>query len=263
MFTAKRRRLAIAASLAVIASVLAGCSAGQAADGTSASAGAPVRGGSFTVATNGQLPLCIAGELDDSLNGALVARPSQDSVTWQNPKTGAIEPWLATSWAISKNGTVYTFNLRKGVKFTDGSTWDAEAFKADLDWVVKPSTESPLAASYLAPYESSKVLGPYTLQVTLSTPYSAFLRILAQAFLGMISPKQIADDPSSICTHPIGTGPFKVVNWVKGESVTYVRNDAYNWGPPGTHSGPLTCRSTPSCSSRSTPLATTPSPRAR
>jgi peptide/nickel transport system substrate-binding protein len=82
------------------------------------------------------------------------------------------------------------------------------------------------------------VLGTYTLQVTLSTPYSAFLRILAQAFLGMISPRQIDDDPSSICTHPIGTGPFKVVNWVKGESVTFVRNNAYNWGPPGTHSGP-------------------------
>jgi peptide/nickel transport system substrate-binding protein len=236
---AKRRKLAVAAGLVAIASVIAGCSSGQASSsGTSASAGTPVSGGSFTVATNGQLPLCIAGELDDSLNGALVARPSQDSVTWQNPTTGAIEPWLATSWTISKNGLVYTFNLRKGVKFTDGSAWDAAAFKADLDWVVKPATESPLAASYLAPYRNSRVLSTYTLQVTLSTPYSAFLRILAQGFLGMVSPKQIADDPGSICTHPIGTGPFKVVNWVKGESVTYVRNSAYNWGPPGTHTGP-------------------------
>jgi peptide/nickel transport system substrate-binding protein len=235
---AKRRKLTVAAGLVAIAGVLAGCSSGQASSsGTSASASIPVRGGSFTVATNGQLPLCIAGELDDSLNGALVARPSQDSVTWQNPKTGAIEPWLASSWTISKSGTVYTFNLRKGVTFTDGSEWDAEAFKTDLDWVVKPSTESPLAAAYLAPYQSSTVLSKYTLQVNLAYPYSAFLRILAQGFLGMISPKQIDDDPSSICTHPIGSGPFKVVNWVKGESVTFVRNNAYDWGPPGTHSG--------------------------
>jgi peptide/nickel transport system substrate-binding protein len=236
---AERRKLTVAAGLVAIAGVLAGCSSGQASSsGTSTSASTPVRGGSFTVATNGQLPLCIAGELDDSLNGAVVARPSQDSVTWQNPQTGAIEPWLATSWTISKSGTVYTFNLRKGVTFTDGSVWDAEAFKADLDWVVKPATESPLAAAYLAPYKSSTVLSKYTLQVNLAYPYSAFLRILAQGFLGMISPKQIADDPGSICTHPIGSGPFKVVNWVKGESVSYVRNNAYDWGPPGTHSGP-------------------------
>jgi peptide/nickel transport system substrate-binding protein len=201
-------------------------------------AGAPVSGGSFTIATNGQDPLCIAGELDDSLNGALVARPSQDSVTWENPQTEQIEPWLATSWTISPNGLEYTFNLKKGVTFTDGSAWDAAAFKADLDWVVKPSTESPLAASYLAPYKSSTVISKYTLRVSLSTPYSAFLRVLAQGFLGMISPKEIADDPSKICADPIGTGPFKVVSWVKDQSVTFVRNDAYNWGPPGTHSGP-------------------------
>lgn len=201
-------------------------------------ASGPVRGGSFTVATNGQDPSCIAGELDASLNGALVARASQDSVTWENPKTGQIEPWLATSWTISDNGLVYTFHLRKGVTFTDGSQWDAAAFKADLDWVVKPSTQSPLAASYLAPYKSSTVVNKYTLRVTLSTPYSAFLRVLAQGFLGMISPKEIADDPGKICTDPIGTGPFKVVKWVKFQSVSFVRNDAYNWGPPGTHSGP-------------------------
>lgn len=235
----RKASAAAAAGLAALAVILAGCSGGSGTHtGSTTSAGTPVRGGTFTVATNGQLPLCIAGELDDSLNGALVARPSQDSVTWQNPKTGAIEPWLATSWTISKNGTVYTFHLRQGVKFTDGSQWDAEAFKTDLDWVVKPSTESPLAAAYLAPYKSSTVLSKYVLQVNLTSPYSAFLRILAQAFLGMISPKQIDTDPSSICTHPIGTGPFKVVNWVKGESVTFTRNNAYNWGPPGTHSGP-------------------------
>jgi peptide/nickel transport system substrate-binding protein len=242
MSVATRRTLAavasVAASVTVLAGALAGCSSSSADPATGGSSNTPVSGGSFTVATNGQLPLCIAGELDDSLNGALVARPTQDSVTWQNPQTGAIEPWLATSWTISKNGLVYTFQLRKGVTFSDGSQWNAEAFKTDLDWVVKPSTESPLAAAYLAPYKSSTVLGTYTLQVNLSYPYSAFLRILAQAFLGMISPKQIDDDPGSICTHPIGTGPFKVVNWVKGESVTYVRNDAYDWGPPGTHSGP-------------------------
>jgi peptide/nickel transport system substrate-binding protein len=242
VFTGRRKRLAVAASAAAVIGLLAGCSAAAGSSGGSGSgsdpAGTPVKGGSFTVATNGQLPLCIAGELDDSLNGALVARPSQDSVTWQNPTTGAIEPWLASSWTISKNGLVYTFNLRKGVTFTDGSAWDAQAFKTDLDWVVKPATESPLAAAYLAPYKSSTVLSKYTLQVNLSYPYSAFLRILAQGFLGMISPKQIDDDPSSICTHPIGSGPFKVVNWVKGESVNFVRNNAYDWGPPGTHSGP-------------------------
>lgn len=234
-----KHRLRIAVALPLLSAlVLSACapSSNEAAGG--AASGEPVRDGSFTIATNGQEFDCIAPALNASLNGAIAARAFSDSPVWQNPESGEIEPWLVEKWDISPDGTTYTFTLKDGVTFTDGSAWDAAALQANFDWIVKPETKSPMAASYIAPYEDSEVIDDRTLEVHLSTPYSAFLRVLAQGFFGVVSPKQIAEDPDSICTKPIGTGPFSIVEWTKSQGVTFTRNDDYQWGPPGSHQGP-------------------------
>ena len=230
-------RTALAVSAAAMLA-LAACAPSSGGGGAAAASGEPVRDGLFTIATNGQEFDCIAPALNSSLNGALAARAFTDSPVWQDPESGEIESWLVEDWEISPDGKTYTFTLRDGVTFTDGSAWDAAAFKANLDWIVQPETKSPMAASYIAPYEGSTVVDDRTLEVHLSTPYSAFLRVLAQGFFGVISPKQLAEDPGSVCTDPIGTGPFSIVEWTKGQSVTYTRNDDYDWGPPGSHQGP-------------------------
>ncbi|MCX7521435.1 ABC transporter substrate-binding protein [Microbacterium sp. STN6] len=235
--TRLRSRHSWAMALAIPAILAMSACAGTASAGQAEKSGAIVRNGSLTLGTNGQEPPCIAPAENAGLNGPELSRPLTDSVVYENPKTHELEPWLATKWAVSADGLTYTFTLRKGVTFSDGTPWNAEAFKANLDYIVDPATKSPMSASYIAPYESSTVVDPYSLTVKLSTPYSAFLRVLAQGFFGMVSPKQIADAPADICAAPIGTGPFTLVKWTKGQSVEYVRNDAYNWGPPGTHTG--------------------------
>ncbi|KQV07692.1 hypothetical protein ASC63_10790 [Leifsonia sp. Root112D2] len=224
-----------ALALAPLLLLLSACAGGAGPSGSESST--PVRNGSLTIGTNGQEPPCIAPAENAGLNGPELSRPLTDSVIYENPKTGKLEPWLASSWTISPDGLDYTFTLRKGVTFSDGQKWDAAAFKANLDYIVNPATKSPMSASYIAPYAGSTVVNADTLKVHLSTPYSAFLRVLAQGFFGVVSPKEIADAPGNICADPIGTGPFTLVKWTKGQSVEYTRNDAYNWGPPGTHTG--------------------------
>lgn len=233
-------RPTLIAALTVSLAALAGCSTASTGPGTAADAdvtAAPVAGGSFTIGTNGQEPTCLDPHGNSSTLGPILTVPFSDSLVWQT-EDGELEPWLAESWDVSDDGLVYTFRLRQDVTFTDGARWDASALQTNLEHMVAPETKSPLAASYIAPYESSRVIDEHTLEVTLDSPYSAFLNVLAQGFLGMISPRQITEAPETICEAPIGSGPFVVSRWNKGQNVEYVKNPDYTWGPPGTHEGP-------------------------
>ncbi|WNB86783.1 ABC transporter substrate-binding protein [Cellulomonas sp. ATA003] len=197
----------------------------------------PRTGGLFRIGTNGQEPTCLDPHGNASTLGPILTVPFSDSLVWQE-EDGTLSPWLAESWDVSEDGLVYTFHLRDGVTFTDGAVFDAEALRVNFEHMVDPATKSPLSASYIAPYSSSRVVDPLTLEVTLSSPYSAFLNVLAQGFLGVISPKQITEAPDTICEAPIGSGPFVVESWNKGRSVEYTKNPDYAWGPGGTHEGP-------------------------
>jgi peptide/nickel transport system substrate-binding protein len=232
------------ATLAVGLLALSACSTGASSSGSSDAPSAeatdtaePVPGGTFRIGTNGQEPTCLDPHGNASTLGPILTVPFSDSLVWQE-EDGTLTPWLAKSWDVSDDGLVYTFHLREGVTFTDGAVFDAEALKVNFEHMLDPATKSPLSASYIAPYSSSRVIDPSTLEVTLSSPYSAFLNVLAQGFLGMISPKQITEAPETICEHPIGSGPFVLTAWNKGQSVEYTKNPDYAWGPEGTHDGP-------------------------
>lgn len=197
-----------------------------------------VRGGSLVVGENSDEPNSLDPHATADTNTTITLRPIFDSLLWQDAQ-GAIQPWLAESWTISTDGKIYTFKLRPGVTFHDGSTWDAAALQANLDHMVDPATKSPLAASYIAQYTGSRVVSEDTLEVHLSQAYNSFLDVLAQSYLSMISPKQIKEAPDEIGQHPIGSGPFIFGQWRQGENITYTRNPKYNWGPPGSnHTGP-------------------------
>jgi peptide/nickel transport system substrate-binding protein len=196
----------------------------------------PKSGGMLTVATNGQEPACL-DPLINATAGVIASRPYSDSLVWQT-EDGRFLPWLATAWKVSDDGKVYTFTLRKGVTFTDGAEFNAQAVKTNFDYIVNPATKSQLSAAYFKPYEKSVVLDSDTLEVHLKQSYSPFINILAQSYFALISPKQILNAPQTTCDAPIGSGPFKIVKWNKGSSIEFIRNTDYNWGPPGSHSGP-------------------------
>lgn len=152
---------------------------------------------------------------------------------------GRVTPWLARSWEISPDGMTYTFHLRPGVTFSDGAPFDAAAVQANLEHMRDPRTKSPLAAAYIAPYVDGRIVDPLTFEAHLSQPYGPFLNVLAQSWLGLISPRQIHDHPAAIATEPIGSGPFVVERYVRQQSIKLVRRGDYDWSPDYLdHKGP-------------------------
>ena len=173
-------------------------------------------------------PVCLDGHQVSTAALQMLGRIVYDNLVSLD-ENGQPSPWLATSWEISDDGTVYTFHLQEGVTFSDGAPFNADAVVANFDHMRAPETKSPLAAAYIDPVESTKVIDDYTLEVTLSYPYSPFLNVLAQSWLGLLSPKQIAEHPEDTCLDPIGSGPYVVDKYTPGESVTFNRRDDYDW----------------------------------
>lgn len=223
-----RRRIA---ALTLATALLAGLGACAAEPGGSPAADTkPVTGGTLRVGENADEPTLLDPHQLSTTNTTTLLRPIFDTLVWQNTD-GSFAGGLADSWDVSPDGLEYTFHLREGVTFHDGSPWNAAGLKANFEHIIDPATKSPLAASYIAPYRSSEVVDEYTLKVTLAAPYSAFLNVLAQTYLSIVSPKQIAEAPETIAEHPIGSGPYKFDKWVKGESISLVRNEDYAWAP--------------------------------
>lgn len=203
-------------------------------------------GGSAAAAETDQTFVFAAGKdiscLDPHVNGdmpqASIAANYLDSLVSQDNE-GAIHPWLATAWAVSDDGLTYTFTVRDDVWFTDGTKLTAEAVKANLDHMVDPDTQSGTAGGYLKPYLGTEILDETTAVVTLDRPYAAFLEVLAQPFLGIESPDALKRPQAENCNSPVGTGPYKIVDYIPQSKVSLVRNEDYNSAPPfAQHQGP-------------------------
>lgn len=161
-----------------------------------------------------------------------------DTLVWRDTE-GNFQPGLAESWEINDDGTEFTFNLRSDVTFHDGTAFDAEAVMVNLDRITDPATVSGFAATLLGPYDHSEVIDPQTIKVVFSQPAPGFLDGASQAFLGMSSPAAIEEFGADYGRNPVGTGPFRFVEWVQQDHVILERNEDYNWAPAiFDHSGP-------------------------
>lgn len=140
-------------------------------------------------------------------------------------------PGLAHSFHVSPDASTYTFHLKKGVHFHDGTEFDAHAVKTTFDHIIDPRTKSRGAAASLGPhYKETRILNKYTAQVVFSQPNASFADYVGG--FSMISPAALKKyGIQGFGKHPVGTGPFKFKQWVDGESVTLERNPKYHWGP--------------------------------
>ena len=151
-----------------------------------------------------------------------------------------LRPALAESWTVSEDGMTYTFNLRKGVKFHDGTPFNAEVAKWNYDRFSNPDAPqyNSVANAYLNFYArwiaSTRVVDEHTFEIVLTQPHYEWLQI-GQSSCGqpeMISPTawEIHGD-QDIALHPVGTGPFKFVEREIDVMVVLERNDDY-YGEP-------------------------------
>lgn len=230
----------------VAASTLAACgsdddkaSSVNAAETTSA-AGAPKSGGSLVFATDKE-PDCFDPQVSQADVTGVVLRNVYESLVAQAPD-GSYEPWLATRWKVSPDGRTYTFTLRDGVTFSDGTAFDAQAVKQNFDRIADPATKSKYAISLLGPYRDSKVLDPQTVEVRFKQRFATFLRSASTTYLGFHSPKSIEQHGSRLCAggpDQVGTGPFLLRSYTRGQQAVLDRNPHYDSrSKAAAHTGP-------------------------
>ncbi|MCV0425427.1 MAG: ABC transporter substrate-binding protein [Roseibium sp.] len=139
---------------------------------------------------------------------------------------GSVNPGLAESWTISEDGKTYTFNLRPGVMFHDGTEMTAEDVKFSLERARADDSANAQKALF-AGIENVEVVDPQTVKVTLSAPNGSFLFNMAWGDAVIVAPESI----ENIKSNPVGTGAFKFSNWVQGDRIELEKNADY-WGEP-------------------------------
>jgi peptide/nickel transport system substrate-binding protein len=142
---------------------------------------------------------------------------------------------LAKSWEISDDGLSYTLALEDGVTCHDGTPFNAEDVKFTIDRAFDGAKPSLTKTSW-GPIEVVEVIDPLTVKVSMASRFGAFLPFLADSFSSMVCDSNTGDGFGSATA--IGTGPFKLIEWVKGSSVTLEKNPAYrNFGKPVENAG--------------------------
>ncbi len=149
----------------------------------------------------------------------------------------AVEPSLAESWTVTPDNLVWTFKLRKGVKFHDGTPFNAEAVKFNYDRQIDEKNPYHNGTFEYAEFtfqnvKSVDVVDEFTVRWTLSAPYAPFLINQAMFSTGIASPTAIKKYGKDFFKNPVGTGPFKFVEWEQKDHITLEANKDYWAGRP-------------------------------
>lgn len=240
MQTARSITVTAAASLTAVLGlgVLTSCgtAAGQGDDDYT---GPPVNGGTLRVAFDADIT-CADGQQAGNNTALNVSRQITDSLTDQDPETGEIVPWLAESWDVSDDSTTFTFHLRDGVTFTDGTPFTAQSVKDNLEGIVDLGAKSSLGSTYLAGLAGIDTPDPRTVTVRFTVPNAQFLQASSTMTLGFYAPSTLAETPEQRCTGDlVGTGPFRLTDFSSSGGASLVRNGDYRWASSlAEHEGP-------------------------
>jgi ABC-type transport system substrate-binding protein len=145
-------------------------------------------------------------------------------------EAGVLEPLLAES--IEATGdTTYLITLKQGISFSDGTPFNAEAVKANLDYVLNTDNAAPFRFLLVVGGQPAEVevVDEYTVEITTSVPFAPVPAHLSHGALAMISPAALEEGGDFLATNAIGTGPYVLETWDRAEQVVLTRNADY-WG---------------------------------
>ncbi len=220
---------AYVAVLAATIGMLAACGSGGGSGG-GGSPGTPKAGGTLTFAVGSDAG-CADPQQVSSNDTIYSVRQLVDSLTDQDPATGKIVPWLARSWTIGPDARSFTFHLRPGVTFSDGTPLNAKAVKANFDAIPNLGPLGILAEGYLSGYTGTTVVDDLTAKVTFKQPNAQFLQATATHSLGLVAESSTLKTPPQRCTQGIaGSGPFTLARYVPNQGITLTRRKGYSWG---------------------------------
>jgi len=170
------------------------------------------------------------------LNTSRVVRRVYEGLIGLKYGTYEVEPRLAESWTISDDELTYSFKLRSGVKFHDGTDFNAQAVKysferqTDPDHPARGKLTYRYAGNYLGPIASIEVVDDLNLVITLKKPLAPFLQNLTGMTMSIISPAALDKYGDDIAQNPAGTGPYKLGEWGAGVRAVMTANEDY-WRP--------------------------------
>jgi peptide/nickel transport system substrate-binding protein len=199
----------------------------RAALGASPAVGAPRRGGTLLAAQEVD-PISLDPHTNANISALQGYEHMYESLTGYDEKMNVV-PTLATRWETSGDGKVYTFHLRPGVKFHNGQTMIADDVKYSIERVLDPKTASPFR-NIFAVIKEVAVLDPLTVRVALNEPYPGLLSEFAGLRSSGIIPNGSAER-ENLKLKAIGTGPFKLADYVPQDHLTYLRHSDY-WDRP-------------------------------
>ncbi|MGI9334596.1 MAG: ABC transporter substrate-binding protein [Gammaproteobacteria bacterium] len=187
-------------------------------------------GGTLTVAIFAD-PLTFDPHLTGNLQGRATTQAVHDTLLTVD-KAGRLAPNLAESW-VWRDGKTIDLGLRKGVKFHDGTDFDADAVRYNIERIRDPETGS-IRGGEIGTLDTVEVVDSHTVRLTLKHPFAAFLFPLIDVSGCIASPSALEKYGKDYGLHPAGTGPFKVADYLKdAHSVLEKNGDYWNKGKPG------------------------------
>lgn len=221
---------AAAAALAGVV-LLAGCSRKD--DAAQAAAGGPVQGGTL-VYLEQQAHTNLYPPAGGFYPNGGVLNQITDKLTYQDPKTLEIQPWIAESWTVNADATEYSFKLRPGVSFSDGTPLDAAAVAKNFDTYGLGNKALKLPVSeVINNYARSEVVDPLTVKFFFKKPSPGFLQGTSVIGSGLVSPATLERPFEELgdATRIIGSGPFVVASETLGKELVLKARKDYAWGP--------------------------------
>ncbi len=197
----------------------------------------PSEGGTIVVGLQAE-PTTLDSQQISDYNSHRAAYGIYDMLLRFKDESTEVEPGLAERWEISDDGLVYTLYLRQGIKFHDGTDFNAEAVKFNIDRQIDPdhpyhdTGEFPYAEFTWGMVSQVEVVDEFTVKFTLEDRFAPFLNHLAMHPAAMASPAAIEERGRDFSINPVGTGPFKFVSWTPGVEVVLEKNPDYWRGEP-------------------------------
>ncbi|GED70799.1 ABC transporter substrate-binding protein [Brevibacillus reuszeri] len=190
----------------------------------------PKKGGTITIGYPAE-PDSLDVQKSAMIASSLITSFMGGALVYYDPQTQEIKPSLAESYSISEDGKKWTFILRTGITFHDGTPLTARAYKYTLGRALDPGTASPLGEYMFGSIQSIEAQDDRTLILNLKQPSAQLLSNLWDASISQpLSREAVEKHGSEYGRNPVSVGPWKFENWKTGESITMVRNDAYQWG---------------------------------
>ncbi|NIQ90760.1 MAG: ABC transporter substrate-binding protein, partial [Deltaproteobacteria bacterium] len=182
-------------------------------------------------------------------NSFMICDNIYEALVFYQDESTALEPGLAESWEISPDGKTYTFKLRKGVTFHDGTPFNADAVVFSIGrmmkdrklkfsgkgWAIPPQERPPeywVSMEMDDTLDSIEAVDDHTVVFKLKRVEAPFLANMGMDFADIISPTAFMKNPREFLRNPVGTGPFKFVEWIKDDRIVLAKNENY-WDKSG------------------------------